>query len=214
MLDYTLLRNDSPETTIYWGIGEHEENPEAIVGMIETLTDNAPFRLVAFKTDHWNDDFSPWKAPAVFGKEDFAGKGQDTLEWLTNQCIARVEKEGKARQRFIAGYSLSGLFALWAAMKTSLFDGVASCSGSLWFPCWKDYLTDSQLSSTTNVYLSLGDLEEKTRNTAMAKVGDNTRTTYDRLKTQRHTTLVWNKGGHFNEPTLRTAKGIAWLLNC
>ena len=29
------------------------------------------FRLIAVKVDNWNTDLSPWKAPAVFGKEDF-----------------------------------------------------------------------------------------------------------------------------------------------
>ena len=27
--------------------------------------------MIAVKVGHWNHDLSPWKAPAVFGKEEF-----------------------------------------------------------------------------------------------------------------------------------------------
>lgn len=34
----------------------------------------ADFRLAAFKIDDWNNDLSPWRAPAVFGDREF-GEG-------------------------------------------------------------------------------------------------------------------------------------------
>ena len=64
------------------------------------------------------------------------------------------------------------------------------------------------------VYLSLGDKEERTKNTVMSKVGDCIRESYDLLTGQGiDCTLEWNKGGHFKEPALRTAKGFAWVMN-
>lgn len=37
------------------------------------------FRFIAAKVDDWNYELSPWKAPAVFGNEDFGdGAAQDT----------------------------------------------------------------------------------------------------------------------------------------
>ena len=37
------------------------------------------FRLVALKVEDWNRDLSPWKAPAVFGNEDFGDGAEETL---------------------------------------------------------------------------------------------------------------------------------------
>ena len=64
------------------------------------------FFLIAFKVDDWNNDLSPWKAPAVFGKEDFGGGASKTLEELLTLC------DDKEKTYYIGGYSLAGLFAL------------------------------------------------------------------------------------------------------
>jgi hypothetical protein len=64
------------------------------------------------------------------------------------------------------------------------------------------------------VYLSLGDREEKTRNPVMARVGDAIREAYDHLRqTGTDCVLEWNKGNHFKDADLRTAKAFAWLMN-
>ena len=40
------------------------------------------FRLIAAKVDDWNYELSPWKAPAVFGNEDFGDGAVRTLEQI------------------------------------------------------------------------------------------------------------------------------------
>ena len=37
-------------------------------------------QMLAIKVDNWNQELSPWKAPAVFGKEAF---GEGALNLLT-----------------------------------------------------------------------------------------------------------------------------------
>ena len=67
---------------------------------------------------------------------------------------------------------------------------------------------------TKNVYLSLGDREEKTRNPVMAQVGSCIRSAYEMLQERGVCcTLEWNKGNHFKDPDLRTAKAFAWVMN-
>ena len=39
----------------------------------------------------------------------------------------------------LGGYSLAGLFALWAATRTDTMYGVAAASPSVWFPGWPGY---------------------------------------------------------------------------
>jgi hypothetical protein len=66
---------------------------------------------------------------------------------------------------------------------------------------------------TDRVYLSLGDREEKTRNPAMAAVGNRIRELYAQLCSQGISCcLEWNKGNHFTDPDRRTARGFAWIL--
>jgi hypothetical protein len=164
-------------------------------------------RLVAFGVEQWNRDLSPWEAPPVFGKEGFGDGAEETLQEIL-QYAAGIEGT-----RYIGGYSLAGLFALWAATRTDRFAGVAAVSPSVWFPGFYEYLEEHPLR-TDAVYLSLGDREEHTKNRAMAPVGDRIRAIDALLqKRQIPCTLEWNEGNHFKEADLRILKGLTWLLN-
>jgi len=129
-----------------------------------------------------------------------------------------LRKEGlipKDVLQYTAGYSLSGLFALWAFLESDAFDGAASCSGSLWIDGWMNFIRGEKLSRDALIYLSLGSKEERTKNPLMSTVGDCTRETYECLKRNpavKKITLQWNKGGHFADSDARLVKGILWLL--
>ena len=164
------------------------------------------FRLTAFLTDDWNRELSPWEAPAVFGKEDFGDGARETLKEILKYC------EEDSRKYYIGGYSLAGLFALWAACETDRFCGAAAASPSVWFPGFTDYLRNHRIQSPS-VYLSLGKKEERTRNAVMAAVGDRIRETYEILQNQKIScTLEWNEGNHFRDADLRTAKAFSWVM--
>ena len=83
------------------------------------------YLLVVFKVDDWNGDLSPWPAPPVFGKEGFAGRAEETLTEILNYC------RDDNKTYYIGGYSLAGLFALWASTRTDVFKGVAAASPSV-----------------------------------------------------------------------------------
>ena len=164
------------------------------------------FRFIAAKVENWNDELSPWKAPAVFKNEDFGGGAAETLEKILALCT------DPGKTYYIGGYSLSGLFSLWAACQTDLFSGIAAASPSVWFPGFIDYMKEYKIKSK-NVYLSLGNKEEKTRNPVMAKVGDCIREGHEWIKAEGvNCTLEWNQGGHFKEPMTRTARAFAWVM--
>ena len=164
------------------------------------------FCLTALQVNDWNKDLSPWEAPAVFGNETFGGGAADTLEAVLGICT------NPDKTYYIGGYSLAGLFALWASYQTNLFKGVAAASPSMWFPGFVDYMKENEIKSSA-VYLSLGDREEKTNNKVMSTVGDRIREAHD-LLTERgiNCTLEWNKGNHFKEPDIRTAKAFSWVM--
>ena len=164
------------------------------------------FRLIAVKIADWNRELSPWEAPAVFGREAFGGQAENTLAELLPLCA------GENRRCFLGGYSLAGLFALWAVCRTDAFAGAAAASPSVWFPGFADFVK-SRGVRCGRVYLSLGDREEKTRNPVMATVGDRVRELSAWLSAQgTDCVLEWNPGNHFRDPELRTAKAFAWLL--
>lgn len=176
------------------------------VGEIKRLSDK-PFRLIAYKVENWNKDLSPWSAPPVFGREPFGEGAESTLKEILKLCT------DSDKTYVIGGYSLAGLFALWAGYQSNVFAGIVAASPSMWFPKFTDYMKNNDLLSG-NIYLSLGDKEEKARNPIMATVGDRMRETYSLLKEQGVNCIMeWNEGNHFKDSDIRTARGFAWVLN-
>ena len=202
----------SGSTHIYIGIMCGEESEAEEVYTLAKQLSGADLTLIAFETENWNDELSPWYAPAVFGDEAFGGNAPKTLEVLKNDIVPTVENEtGSPERRFIGGYSLSGLFALWCCYECDLFDGAASCSGSLWFPKLDKYI-ESRPVPSGKFYFSLGDKESKTKNKVMSTVGDMTLKIYNKFsEANANCKYESNSGGHFKDCTLRLAKGVAFL---
>jgi predicted esterase len=194
--------------------GEHElQSMESAVTAIAQSAHH--FLFAAIPVESWNDALSPWEAPAVWGKQGFGGKAGKTLRFLTEQVIPSLKQQLNLPENvkiILGGYSLAGLFALWASTQTDLFYGIAAASPSVWFPSWMEFERQYPMQ-TQRVYLSLGDKEECTKNTVMAVVGNNIRTLHSQL-TARGTdcTLQWNSGGHFKDADLRTAKAFRWVM--
>lgn len=179
---------------------------------IKTLT-AAPFVFAAFEITDWNKELSPWNAPPVFGNEPFGGGAGDTLYFIEKSLIPEIISKYSLSADIpviLGGYSLAGLFALWAAYTSERSQAAAAVSPSVWFSGWLDFITERSILAKS-IYLSLGKKEEKSRNKAMASVGDNIRRQYEMLTSLGiSTTLEWNGGSHFTEPEIRTAKGFAW----
>ena len=198
--------NSAARTVLVQPVDGHDlegiENELRLIG----ADTGADFRLIAFKVDDWNRDLSPWEAPAVFGKEGFGGGAAAALQKILEACSDR------SKAYYIGGYSLAGLFALWAAYRTDLFRGVAAASPSVWFPGFTDHMKAHGIMSG-HVYLSLGDREEKARNPVMASVGARIREAHAVLTAQGiDCALEWNEGNHFKDADVRTAKAFAWVM--
>lgn len=170
-----------------------------------------PFYLIAVSVSDWNADLAPWDAPPVFGDEAFGHGAADTLQYIIHTILPALQPVDK--RLYIVGYSLSGLFALWAATQCSLFTGTAGVSPSVWFPGWLSYVAEHPLQANI-CYCSLGDKEEKTRHPVMRTVGSCIRS-MDAIAAELCAwhTLEWNPGNHFRDPQIRVAKGIAWMLS-
>ena len=154
-----------------------------VVYLLGDVADNSPVQvpvgvsLVHIGVDLWEENFSPWCAPRVFAKGPNFGDGaQKTLDTLINHVIPWTESEltDPPTYRVLVGYSLAGLFSLWAGVSQQVargcqhddalsqpgpssqpgaphvdapvatFQRIGAVSGSFWFPSLLDYV-DQQL---------------------------------------------------------------------
>lgn len=217
MSTYEELRYGNPDanTLLFQMVDDHDlEVIEQEVSYIRELSGGQDFCLTAVKVNNWNQDLTPWPAPAVFGNESFGDGAAKTLEFLLKEVVPDTGiSAASGKKLFIGGYSLAGLFALWAGYQTGRFGGIAAASPSIWFPRFTEYMRENKIFTDT-VYLSLGDREERTKNPVMAQVGNAIRDAETILRDAgTDCKLEWNKGNHFKEPDLRTAKAFAWLMN-
>ena len=208
-----LYRCSDSEYLLIQPVDEHDlDLLDREVELIQTLSEKA-FSLVAFKIEDWNKELSPWPAPPVFGKVPFGDGADKTLEFIKAQLLPKLRETGiDTEYLLLGGYSLAGLFALWAAYQSDLFEGIAAASPSVWFPGWLDF-AQNHIPQARSIYLSLGDKEEKARTPIMAQVGNAIRRQEELLREQGvNTVLEWNVGNHFVDSDLRTAKAFSWLL--
>lgn len=212
------------EKLLVWPFGRHEMT--GLARMSESLAPALKEHrcvLAACEIEDWNGELTPWEALAVFGKEGFKGRGKETLKWLVQDCIGHFQKECMGRKEevklLIGGYSLAGLFSLWAFHETGLFCGASSCSGSLWYPGFIEYVKGTEAlaqnsKKPASIYLSLGDREAKNKNPVLSTIKECTEELYayyaDRADIRA--VLEWNPGGHFTEPERRLQRGFCWLL--
>ena len=207
----TLCAEEGPELLFLQPVDAHDA--ALLDREIAALGDvSRPFALAAFQVSDWNRDLSPWEAPPVFGKLPFGGRAEATLAFLTDRLLPELRDRlalPEKAELCLGGYSLAGLFALWAATRTQLFSAVAAASPSVWFPGWLEEVKAHPIQAPV-VYLSLGDREERTKNPLMATVGERIRALYALLLPDHRVTLEWNEGNHFQDPERRTARAFSW----
>lgn len=174
------------------------------------------FTLVTIDNLEWDCDMSPWEIPPVTKYDTQCTGGADKyLKLLENEIIPKAEETlNGVSWRGISGYSLAGLFAVYALYKTDIFARAASMSGSLWFPKFKEFVLVNKMKAVPEkIYFSLGDRECRTKNPYFKTVQDNIEAIEEFYR--RHgieTVFVLNSGGHNNNVTERTAAGIRWIL--
>ena len=205
-----LNRGDGSPSIIY--VIDSTEHPFDIGSIAEGLSST----VVSIPVDNWNDALTPWPAPGFYDDEPwFGGHGSETLEALACRTIPAIEaelgiapdtesprsllpcKENKTVKRAICGYSLGGLFALYAFVNDSRFDACASISGSLWYQGWMDYIREktecvaSSKPAEVNrfdgrgryAFLSVGKKEYKSGLPLFRCVEDNMHASADLLRT-------------------------------
>lgn len=195
----------------------------------------AEFLLLSVQPGNWNDDFTPWRAPAFRkGEMDPAGKANEYILRLTEEIKPYIDANYRTKPEpehtVLLGYSLGGLAVLYSIYRTDLFGVIGSLSGSLWYDNFCEFMEREQpLRTDLKVYLSLGKKECLSKNPRMSRVADCTERAREILVRQLSTNaddaksdtsdklfknvfFEWNEGGHFHEIPKRFAKAIAWWV--
>lgn len=117
----------------------------------------------------------------------------------------------------IAGYSLAGLFAVYALYRTDVFRRAASVSGSLWYDGFKDFALSTPLAGNVErVCLPPGSREGRTRDSdsRLSRVKECTEALFSRCESLGvRAVFETNPEDHFEDPGERLAKGIRWLAD-
>ena len=201
-------------------LNSYDEDGQDIWDKTKQLT-NEDYVLVTISNIDWNREMSPWHMDKLFkGEDDYLGDADKYLLTLTNIIIPKIEEflnelDIKIKNYTLAGYSLAGLFAIYSIYKTDIFSNIISCSGSLWYPNFIDYIKDNDMKVIPNkIYFSLGNKESKTRNELMSTVEEKTKHIKDYYQSKNIETIYEeNEGNHFQDISLRIAKGIRWILS-
>lgn len=204
----------NPEAMLIQLTARHEQKFMADeMAAIEQLT---PCGVVfaAVELDDWTRCLMPWADEAVSRDAEVGIHAYDTLSLITGQVIPWLQEHYGPLPCIIGGYSLGGLFSLWAASISPDFIGVAAASPSVWIRDWDRFADDHPIKAR-QVYTSLGDREEFVRNRRMAAVGDCMRRQHQRLLARpgkEYTTHEWSKGGHFDNEATRMAQAFLWNI--
>lgn len=217
-MNLTIVSDDNPKVLLVQPVDSHDM--EELEAEVEYLRANSPlpFRLVAMRVGKWNEELTPWPAPPVFGKTPFGNGAQATLDKI--MTVVREQSQflcGNAQAGtdlshvVLGGYSLAGLFALWAGTRQP-FGAIVSASPSVWYKDWLHY-AESHPMMPKHVYLSLGDREHHSKTAIMATVNDCMNRQHGLLVSQGvDTELHMNPGNHFQDNGKRTAMGFAWCI--
>ncbi len=197
-------------------LNEYAGDGSSVVAAMDRV-DCPSCSVVSISDLAWDRDMAPWDCPPIAkGDTPCTGGADDYLQVLLKEILPAVRNHLSAASPYecIAGYSLGGLFALYAAYRTDAFARVASVSGSLWFPGIVDFAEKEPMRRVPErLYISLGDHEARTRNEYLRHVQENSEELV-RFYREEGLRVTWelNQGNHFKQPALRTAKGIAAIV--
>lgn len=181
---------------------------------IEELSTRFETNIVAISEMDWNNDMTPWKAPAV--KEgEFGGRASQFLDRLKGDIFFNLESSLQIRnpKRYLIGLSLAGLFSVWAGIMKPLFEGVASISGSFWYDGFAEWLLKQEELQCVRFYISMGEKEKETKVKRFANIEEDTMKVVETLMLKgAEVAFEVTEGGH-NSPVLpRIEKSVVSLF--
>jgi predicted alpha/beta superfamily hydrolase len=191
------------------------DSPEHPLGIAPVAVGRAS-SVVRLPVRSWGDGLTPWPARGLYREEaDFGGEAAVTLAELCDGTIPLIEREKGLlpSRRAICGYSLGGLFALYAFAHVETFDACACLSGSVWYEGWVDYLRGLELGGGGRfAFLSIGTKEKRAAPKILQGVQDDMAECARILRDRGcEVECVVGPGGHMDLVRERLDAGLAAL---
>lgn len=164
----------------------------------------------------WDQELSPWPHSwIVVPDDDFTGQGPQYLAWIeTTLCDWIASVTGPVSRWIIGGYSMGGMFALYAASMSSRFMGAVCISGSVWYPDFVSFIETHPIPETLQVvYLSTGSTESNVKNPVLRTTMDHMKALYAFYEEKGlDVKFQINPGNHFQHAIHRVVIAIDWIL--
>ena len=208
-----VMAGKHPRTLLFLCCGpEPEELLEALRPRCPALDTAA---LVFPKGVEWDRDYAPWPSDELHGRP-IGGGGAALYREMVDVLLPAVKARFDGLEHVgVVGYSLGGLFALYAASQSdSPFDRAASVSGALWYEGFEDYAANAPFPQLSRAYLSLGRREAGRGRGPMGRVSTATERVAGTLSARlgdENVCFEWNNGGHFFEIPQRLGRAITWV---
>ena len=183
-----------PQVLLIQPSARHEEKNNGVQREVELIaqTSGNGFAIVFFDSVEWARALMPWADNAVSRDAEVGRHALDTLRFIEHTLLPWLRERFGALPCIIGGYSLGGLFALWAARNTDAFAAVAAASPSLWIKGWGEYAAAHPILSPKATILALASGKSRAQNS--------------KLKTQH---LNISPQQHLSTSPSATAKNIA-----
>lgn len=179
-----------------------------------------PFSLACIRISEakWNTLLAPWDTPKNFPKYlRCQGGAPDFLKTLVEDLVPQIQAHLShlCGLQTIAGYSLAGLFSVFAMCQWDQLVGVCAVSGSFWYPDFQTwFLAHLPTNLPLCVYFSTSEKEWDSTNSRLSSLKSTIETMEKSLDKKGVKTICQiNSGNHFQNATLRLATGIEWMLN-
>lgn len=215
-MDYSLVTTYKTDKVCYLILPEGVSKDLNVD--LQNLAEQFSLAFVLVEGVDWNDDLTPWPADGVFKKaKPFGGQASAFLTKLCNEIVPKAEGElGLTNpQRTLMGVSLSGLFALWTAFNTDVFQNIISISGSLWYDGFAEWVRTHEISpKVEGICLLLGEKEKNAKEKRMATVEEKTSEIAAMLKEKCQGKVVFElvEGTHFSPVVPRMVKALSAVL--
>ena len=138
---FKLFIVGEPQVLLVQPSARHEEKNDGVQREVELIAQASDkgFAIVFFDCVEWARALMPWADDAVSRDAEVGSHAPDTLRFIEHTLLPWLRERFGALPCIIGGYSLGGLFALWAARNTDAFVAVAAASPSLWIKGWGEY---------------------------------------------------------------------------
>ena len=174
---------------------------------VATAAEGLRSRVVSVPVADWGDALTPWPAPALrSGEKDFGGRADETLASLA----AALDRAPGPHA--VCGYSLGGLFALYAFVREPRLAACACLSGSVWYEGWVDWLRENAPDCAGRyAYFSVGK-KEKRAGLPFRHVEEDLDVCAEILRTHGcRADVALGPGSHMQHVTERLAAGLTAL---